>query len=122
MLLGVVITAALLGGTYYFAVLREAGDAAPAETTWTTLEPGGSPGTLKPEVSAETSSAHTGRIIRCHDPEAGEFYTNAATCEDADPHNRITIAEPLATTPGQDRYSGQDYKPPEQEAGNSRTD
>jgi hypothetical protein len=58
----------------------------------------------------------------CPVPEIGSFFTNAATCEGADPHNRISIAEPLHTTPGQDRYSGQDYAPPDQQAGNSRSD
>jgi hypothetical protein len=137
-LLAVLITAALLGGTYYVAVIRPAANAEPAETTWIPLEPA-SPSS-RPERSEGVGSSnsqagtadHTGvpagtsertaTIIQCHDPEIGEFFTNAATCEAADPHNRISIAEPLHTTPGQDHYSGQNYTAPEQDAGNSRID
>jgi hypothetical protein len=148
-LLAVLITAALFGGTYYFAVLRPTANANPAETTWSPLDPL-SPSS-QPSRSAQTPSSQpersegvgssnsqagtadhtdvpagtserTATILRCHDPEIGEFFTNAATCEAADPYNRISIAEPLHTTPGQDHYSGQDYVPPDQQAGNSRTD
>jgi hypothetical protein len=170
-LLAVLITAALLGGTHYVAVIRPAAKAEPAETTWIPLEPASPssrparsaqtpssqperntfPPSSPPERSAQTPSSQpersegvgssnsqagttdhtdvpagtserTDKIIQCHDPEIGEFFTNAATCEAADPHNRISIAEPLHSTPGQDRYSGQDYVPPDQQAGNSRSD
>lgn len=73
-------------------------------------------------VSAGTSPEHTDRIIQCHHPEIGPFYINAASCDAADPRNRISIAEPLHTAPGQDQYSGQNFTNPRQDAGNSRTE
>lgn len=44
-------------------------------------------------VSAETSGARTRRIIECHDPKVGKFYTNAASCNGADLDNRISYAQ-----------------------------
>lgn len=159
LLLAVLLTAGVLGGAYYVAVIRPAANAEPDETNWTTLsadstpsrtpassapfpapgvtpptgtapsdsssrtlrssDPGSTPGT---DASAGTSANRTDRIIQCHDPEIGDFFTNAVSCDKADPHNRITIAESVQTTPGEDRYSGQDYTSPEQDAGNSRSD
>lgn len=56
-------------------------------------------------VSAETSTNRTIAPIKCIDPEIGEFWTNAATCEGADLYNRISIADPLAVSPAQERYT-----------------
>ena len=72
-----------------------------------------------PNVSPKTS--RTNQILTCNHPEYGTIYTNAASCEEADLHNRISVAEPLHQTPGQDQYSGEGYQTPENEAGNSRT-
>ncbi len=75
-----------------------------------------------PDVSAETSPGRTDTPIKCHDPEVGEFWTNAATCEAADLNNRITIAESPPGKPAEDRYGGKNYKTPEEEAGNSESE
>ena len=82
--------------------------------------PGSTNTTNTPNVSAETP--RTNQILTCNHPEYGTIYTNAASCEEADLHNRISVAEPLHQTPGQDQYSGEGYQTPENEAGNSRTD
>lgn len=36
------------------------------------------------DVSAETFEPRDADILECHDPEVGTFYTNAASCEEAD--------------------------------------
>ena len=125
--LTVLLTAAILGGGYYMAVIRhpaspplESGDA------WQTLSPRpdlptGSARTV-PDVSAGTPQGRTDTPIKCHDPELSEFWTNAVTCEGADLNNRLSYSEPLATIPNRDQYSGHDYLPPEQSAANSHFD
>ena len=94
------------------------------ETTWTTLKPHAQPRADNarnvPDVSAGTSRARTDTPIKCHDPEVGEFWTNAATCAGADLNNRISIAEPLPGKPAEERYGGKHYKTPAEEAENSR--
>jgi len=54
----------------------------------------GTPGAVLPEtsvlsgdgdVSAETYDSRDSKIIECEDPEVGTFYTNANSCEEADP-------------------------------------
>lgn len=37
------------------------------------------------DVSAETYDSRDSEIIECEDPEVGKFYTNADSCEEADP-------------------------------------
>jgi len=69
--------------------------------------PGGQlPGATRP------SPLRGSAIIRCTDPEVGEFFTNAVTCDAADLSNRLSYSAPLATTLNRDKYSGQDYVPP----------
>ncbi|MEJ8568631.1 hypothetical protein [Elongatibacter sediminis] len=158
LLSAVLLTAALLAGTWYVANERAPTPHDPAEATWTTLKPGSTssqttpttnpssqaPPTTNPSSQAPPTTNPSFRtpqsgdpestspsprttpnpetILRCHDPEIGDFYTNAPTCAAADPHNRITIAEPLVTHSAENTYSGQNYTTPEQDAGNSRSD
>ena len=109
------------------AVIRHPASPPPESAdAWQTLTPrpdqaSGSARTV-PDVSAGTRQGRTDTPIECHDPELGEFWTNATTCDQADLSNRITIAEPMSGKPGEDKYSGENYKAPEQEAGNSRSD
>ncbi len=145
----IVLTVALFGGAYYFAVIRPAVENRPPnpdQATWTTLEPGASgegagdsggpaPGGVAPAAAgpaaAGASSAspagavvlsrHPGGILKCHHPDTGEYYTNAASCEDADLYNRLSTADPLVTHPAKNTYSGQNYSTPQVDAGNSRT-
>jgi len=121
----VIIAAAIAGSGYYLnAVYTRAMPATKKETTWTTLKPhsdqatGGA--TTVADVPAETSQNGNSTIIKCTDPEVGEFWTNAATCEDADLNNRLTYAQTVPGKPAQEQYSGQDYVPPAQQAANSR--
>jgi hypothetical protein len=123
----VVLTAAIIGGGYYMAIVRHPAQTSPESAdAWQTLTPrpdqaSGSARTV-PDVPAGTSQGRTDTPIKCYDPELGEFWTNATTCDQADLNNRLSYSDPLATTPNRDQYSGQDYSPPGQEAVNSRSD
>jgi len=74
-----------------------------------------------PHVPAGTSPHRGDRILECDHPELGKVYTNAATWEAADVHNRLSYAESLATTPAQARYSSETYQPPAQQAQSARS-
>ena len=123
------VTAAIISGAYYLFEVQRVAQAPTGETGWQTLLPSAlnkrradSTGSIDKNVSAETSDQRTDSILTCEHPEYGTVYTNAASCNEADVHNRISIAEPLLQTPGQDQYSGNTYQTPQNEAGNSRTE
>jgi hypothetical protein len=125
--LSVLLGAAIIGGAWFFLAARDTPPPQPEPTTtWQTLtpSPGHPSGNAKtvPDVSAETSPLRGSAINRCTDPEVGEFFTNATTCDAADLSNRLSYSAPLATTPNRDKYSGQDYVPAAQQAANSRAD
>jgi hypothetical protein len=125
--LSALLGAAIIGGAWFLLAARDTPPPQPEPTTtWQTLTPGPNPpsGNAKsvPDVSAATSPLRGSTIIRCTDPEVGEFFTNATTCDAADLSNRLSYSAPLATTPNRDKYSGQDYVPPAQQAANSRAD
>jgi hypothetical protein len=119
----VLLAAAIIGGGYYMAVLRN--PAPPAQESadaWQTLIPSQNrppsqnqtttQANTRSDVPAGTSRGRTDTPIKCQDPERGEYWTNAATCDQADLNNRLSYSAPLATNPSQDKYSGQDYVPP----------
>ena len=117
----VILTALIIGGVYYMTVVRN--PASEKTDAWQTLSPNQPTGYVNstPDISAETSQRRTDTPIKCQDPEIGEYWTNAATCEGADLHNRLSHAAPLVTSPDRKKYSGQDYTPPAKQAANSRT-
>ena len=119
------ITAAVVGGGYYMAQQSREQARENAPGGWQEIQPGpASPaatGNPSKRVSAETPPGRTGTPIKCQDPELGEYWTNASRCEDADLHNRMSIAQPMPTTPARDQYEGRNYKTPQDAAGNSRT-
>lgn len=156
--LAIVLTAAIIGGAYYLLVMRHPAPIPPAPspkapTTWQTLTPRpgqvGTEASDTPRVPAGTSEGRTDTPIKCVDPEVGEFWTNASSCEGADLNNRLSYAASRAASsnPGpntkgntngnttandpastaqvkadRDKYMGMDYMPPEEEAVKSRSD
>ena len=112
--LTLLLLAALLTGTWYLAThsqrnAPEASAAPKKETTWTTLEP-------RDDVSAETSTHPGGRILECTDPDLGTFYTNAASCAQADVHNRLSVTESGTDEPKPHPYMNEGYQTPAQQA------
>jgi hypothetical protein len=116
----VLLTAAIIGGVWYMANRPLAEPPAPEAATWTTLEPGVGGATSVPGVPAGTSSGRAGQVIECELPDGTKGYTNAASCEEADFENRLTIADPLVPLPKRQRYSGEDYQSPAQQAKSAR--
>jgi len=155
--LAVVLLAAIAGGAYYLLVMRHPTPPPPeaqpkAPTTWQTITPRpGQEGTVAsdaPRVPAETSRGRTDTPIKCFDPEVGEFWTNATTCEraGADLSKQLADPAPQVTASGattnssalkanartdnntesakadRDKYMGMGYMTPEEEAVKSRAD
>ena len=151
--LALLLLAAIAGSAYYVLVMRHPAPIAPAPspkapTTWQTLTPRpGQAGTVAsdaPRVAAATSKGHTDTPIKCFDPEVGEFWTNATTCERAgadlskqlaDPAPQVTASGPVASTQAEKstkttagikanraKYMGQDYLTPEQAAAKSHSE
>jgi hypothetical protein len=117
----VLLTAAIIGGVWYMANRPLAEPPAPEAATWTTLEPEAVGGAKSvPGVPAGTSSGRAGQVIECELPDGTKGYTNAASCEEADFENRLTIADPLVPLPKRQRYSGEDYQSPAQQAKSAR--
>jgi len=119
------LTAAIVGGGYYMAkrTQQQARDNSPGG--WQEFKPNSNTATgnatNRPGVSEGSFQGRTDTPIKCIDPELGEFWTNASTCEGADLHNRMSIAQPMPTTPARDQLEGRNYKTPQEEAGNSRS-
>lgn len=121
----VIFTALIIGGAFYLDVMSHFIPQTPEKhSDWQALNPQQtqSAGNMnsRSDISAETFGPRTNTPIKCHDPEIGEFWTNAATCEGADLHNRLSHAAPLVTGPKTKPYSEQDYVPPEKQAVSSR--
>ena len=114
------LTAAVIGGVWYMANRQTAEPPAPDETLWTTLEPGVGDATSMPDVAAATSSTRTHDYIVCELPDGTRGYTNAASCAEADFENRLSIADPLVPVPKRQRYTGEHYQTPAQQAKNAR--
>jgi hypothetical protein len=111
LILAALLTAAVVGAAYY---LTEAGIPAETETqtetSWTTLKPASQ---ASNNIPAGMSSDRTDTPIKCHDPEVGEYWTNAASCEGADLHNRISDAQVIPEIAVRDQYDDQKYEKPE---------
>lgn len=151
--LAIALLAAIAGGAYYLLVLRQPAPIPPtpsprAPTSWQTIAPrpgqAGTEASDAPRVPKTTSQGRTDTPIKCFDPEVGEFWTNATTCERAgsdlskqlaDPAPQVTSSGPAAGKQGDkaaksttgmkaDRATlmGQDYVPPEEAATQSRSD
>ena len=153
--LAIVLLAAIIGGAYYLLVMRHPAPIPPAPspkapTTWQTLTPRpgqvGTEASDAPRIPAGTSEGRTDTPIKCVDPEVGEFWTNASSCEGADlnkqladPSPQVASSSPVANTAesttadkaeeggastkaDRDKYMGMDYMPPEEEAVKSRSD
>jgi hypothetical protein len=123
LIVSVLITALVMGGAYYLRMVSTAAagnTSANANTKAKANALNSAIGT--PDVPAGTPPARGNVIIQCTDPEVGEFFTNAATCDAADLSNRLSYSAPLVTTPNRDKYSGQGYVSPAQQAANSRVE
>lgn len=153
--LALLLLAAIAGSAYYLLVMRHPAPIPPppeaqpkAPTTWQTITPRpGQEGTVAsdaPRVPAETSRGRTDTPIKCFDPEVGEFWTNATTCERAgadlskqlaDPAPQVTASGPVpspqadkapkstaAIKANRAKYMGQDYLTPEQAAAKSHSE
>jgi hypothetical protein len=87
----VLITAGIVGGAYYMNEVRPLQDAASRtgqqEIPVTEQVIGDAPSLVYPQNNP------TDQIIKCFDPEKGEFWTNAKDCESADLSNRISNAQ-----------------------------
>jgi hypothetical protein len=105
------MTVAVVGGAYYLTIVRN-----------TQARPTVNDAVGEVKDFPQASNYRTNTPIKCHDPEVGEFWTNASSCDGADLNNRMSYATPLATSPAQDKYTQKNYKKPEQIAVNSRTD
>ena len=117
----IAMAAAIAATGYVMNLLETVGtEAGDGKTTWITFKPHpdqhASSARTVPDVPAGTSPGRTDTPIKCHDPEIGDYWTNAASCEGADLYNRISEAQTRPTTPAQDKYSGEDYRPPAEQA------
>jgi hypothetical protein len=124
MVLSTLVAIAIVGIGYYLQSLSAAATSPISEEAgWTTLETRADPAVgNSTNDSAQAPSGRTDTPIKCHDPEVGDFWTNADRCEDADLHNRLSYAAPLATTTYQERYGGQGYLPPASAAAKGAAD
>jgi hypothetical protein len=149
--LALLLLATIVGGAYYLLVMRHPAPVPPtpspkAPTTWQTITPRpgqeNSVASDAPRVPAETSKGRTDTPIKCFDPEVGEFWTNAATCQGADmnkqlsnPAPQVSSSSPVADTRADKtaegtastradraKLMGQDYMPPEEAATRSHSD
>lgn len=118
--LTLLLTAAVIGGVWYMANRQPAEPYAPQEATWAPLEPGVGGANATPNVPAETSSGRTHDYIVCELPDGTRGYTNAASCAEADFENRLSIADPLVPVPKRQRYTGEGYQTPAQQAKNAQ--
>ena len=123
----VLITAAVVGGLYYQSIVRQPGNSAEGQqfkakpsSSWPNPSATGNPG-VSPAPSNRPSTTRTNTPIKCHNPEVGEFWTNAATCEGADLHNRLSIAQPISVAPNRPDFDNRNYAEPGENIDRSRT-
>lgn len=81
----------IIGGAYYMSVVRLPDEKAVQGASRNSLP------SAAPQASGSPAppSARSSQILKCTDPEIGEFYTNAKDCENADLNNRLSHAETL---------------------------
>lgn len=93
----VLVSAAVVAGIWYVANFQPATSVSTKEAMGTVLPPHPQPEEEVPppngHVSAETPSGRTYQIIECHSPDIGRFWTNAASCDEAVLHNRVSVAD-----------------------------
>lgn len=112
LILAAIFTALVVGGVYYAGVLKTGAEAeSQSEASWETLKPRTD---TNSEHSIAAPSGRTDTPIKCHDPEVGEFWTNATSCENADLHNRISDSQVIPEMAVRDQYNDQKYEEPEQ--------
>jgi hypothetical protein len=94
--MSVLITAGIVGGVYYMNIVRpiEQADSWPRQMQ----TPNARPATGNVASPAYSQNERTDRIIKCVDPQRGEFWTNAKNCESADLDNRISNAQTFRST------------------------
>lgn len=85
--ISLLITTLIVGGAYYLTFKN------PAAEETSGMESLPKPAT--PVVKQPIPSRNTNPILKCHDPELGEFYTNASSCDEADLENTISHAESI---------------------------
>jgi hypothetical protein len=85
LVVAVTVIAGIVAAEYYFFEYRPRAAEAALD--------GGNYGADLPEVSQLSGDAGSdSKIIECQDPEIGTFYTDAASCEEAEPPDpEITI-------------------------------
>jgi hypothetical protein len=113
LIITVLLTTAVVGGGYWVARQAQMQAGLNNITGWQQLP-------KNPEE--KNASGNSNPIIKCFDAERGEFFTNAANCDEADLANRMSYAEPYQKEKPENTYGGKDYMPPEQQAVNSRSD
>jgi hypothetical protein len=117
--LSVFITAGIVGGAYYMSIVRPIEHASPGPRQIQT--PALKSATGNVASPAYLKNDRTDRIIKCVDLEKGEFWTNAATCDGADLHNRLSYAKPVMIAPEPERHSNKNYIAPGEEASTRNT-
>jgi len=85
----VLITIGLVGGAYYMSVVRPVEVNIPRASPKSTLPTPKS----QPTGSSTPAVGQSNQILKCVDPEIGEFFTNAKDCESADLKNRLSHAQ-----------------------------
>jgi len=123
--ISLLLTTLIVGCVYYMYTARQSEPGSPEKAgAWkasTQIQAKGNVESI-PDVSAETSRRRTDTPIKCQDPELGEFWTNAATCEGTDLQNRISYSAYFASTPAQQDNNGQDFGLLAKQATNSPTE
>jgi hypothetical protein len=115
----VLVTIGIVGGAYYMSAVRPIAQADSRSRQVQPSPANPSVGNLK--SSSYPNNDRTDQPIKCVDPEIGEFWTNASTCDGADLHNRLSFAKPIVTSPEKARYGNESYRAPGDEAKSSRT-
>lgn len=94
--ISVLITAGIVGGVYYMSIPRPI-EQADSESSQMQA-PSSSPVAGNIASPVYSQNERTDQIIKCVDPEKGEFWTNAKDCESADLDNRISNAQTFRPT------------------------
>ena len=87
----ILFSMAIVGGLYYMSVLRPLQKPGSEESKLQSAIPKQAVGMSGDAPNSQSN--RTNQIIKCVDPEIGEFWTNASDCETADLDNRISSAQ-----------------------------
>ncbi len=114
-----IVTAGVIGSAHLYhkhqVQTAEAAQQGPTDPATNTAKPPADVG----NYAYVPDSTRTSRIIECHDPEIGTFYTNAAECAGADLENRLSDYQPLRTAPS--RSSSANRRQVAQSSGGSKS-